>query len=79
MMRHLVAHAPGNRFAAAEFTKVGRVGRNNAVIRVHHNPRLGQTIEEGKQFAEKMRRHVITVIFAKIGCQYWHNTQASTS
>ena len=52
--------------AGAELTGVGGIRRDDPVIGIHHDARLGQAVEEGKQLTEKMRSHVEFVIFAKI-------------
>ena len=70
VMRDLVAIAPGNLLAGPELPGVSGICRDDPVIRIHHDARLGQAVEEGKQFTEKMRSHVIFVTFAKNICQY---------
>ena len=70
MMRNLVTEAPGNRLPHAKFSGIGGVCRDDAVVRVHHDARLGQAIEEGNQLTEKMRSHVNFVTLAKTYCQY---------
>ncbi len=53
MMRHLVAVAPGHARPRPELAHVGGIGGDDAVIGIHHDPRLGQTFEERNQFARK--------------------------
>ncbi len=48
MVRNLVTQAPGNRLAAGKLTQIGGIRGDNAVIRIHHNARLGQAVQEGK-------------------------------
>jgi len=70
MMRHLVAEAPGHRLPSRKLPQIGRIGGHNPVIGIHHDARLGQAVEKGKQLTEKMRSHVIAAIFVTIGRQF---------
>jgi len=69
MMRYLVAAAPDDLPAAAELADIGGIGSDDPVLGIHHDSWLGQAIEEGKQFAEKMRSHVGIVKTVTAICQ----------
>ena len=56
----------------AELADIGRVGGNDPVIGTHHDARLGQAVEEGNQFAEKMGGHAKSVHAANWRCHYCH-------
>ena len=70
VMRDLVTIAPGHLLAGPELPGVSGICRDDPVIRIHHDARLGQAVEEGKQLTEEMRSHAVFVISAKNICQY---------
>ncbi|MGB4913909.1 MAG: hypothetical protein WBO95_17630 [Candidatus Dechloromonas phosphoritropha] len=69
MMRNLVAIAPDNLLVSPELVGLGGICSDDPVIRIHHDARLGQAVEEGKQLTEKMGSHADSVTIAKNVCQ----------
>ena len=69
MMRNLVAIAPGNPLSSPELTGEGGICSDDLLIRIRHDARLWQVVEEGKQLTEKMGSHAESVTIAKNVCQ----------
>jgi hypothetical protein len=70
VMGDLVAGSPRHRQRTAKLLDVGGIRRNDAVIGVHNDTRLGQTVEERKQFAQEVGCHVSFVAGAKMECHH---------
>jgi hypothetical protein len=56
MVGHLVAGAPDHTALRAELPAVRRIGRQDAVLRVKQNVGLGQPLQEGHEFGQRLHK-----------------------